>query len=80
MPELPDLLYILSRLKERLVGREVGAERVGHGGLDPAVADVQQQRQLTPLRLTSPPVSAATPCSMPSWPMVSGCWATRWAS
>jgi formamidopyrimidine-DNA glycosylase len=29
MPELPDLLYILSRLKERLVGREVGAERVG---------------------------------------------------
>lgn len=29
MPELPDLLYILSRLKERLVGREVAAERVG---------------------------------------------------
>ena len=29
MPELPDLLYILSRLKERLVGREVASERVG---------------------------------------------------
>lgn len=29
MPELPDLLYILSRLKERLVGREVTSERVG---------------------------------------------------
>ena len=29
MPELPDLLYILSRLEERLVGREVTAERVG---------------------------------------------------
>jgi len=29
MPELPDLLYILSRLREVLVGREVTAERVG---------------------------------------------------
>jgi len=29
MPELPDLLYILSRLREGLVGREVTAERVG---------------------------------------------------
>ena len=29
MPELPDLLYILSRLEERLVGRKVTAERVG---------------------------------------------------
>jgi formamidopyrimidine-DNA glycosylase len=29
MPELPDLLYILSRLRERLLGREVTAERVG---------------------------------------------------
>ena len=29
MPELPDLLYILSRLKERLLGREVTSERVG---------------------------------------------------
>ncbi|HVO12695.1 MAG TPA: DNA-formamidopyrimidine glycosylase family protein [Vicinamibacteria bacterium] len=28
MPELPDLLYILSRVRERLVGRRVGAERV----------------------------------------------------
>ena len=29
MPELPDLLYILSRLRERLLGRTVTAERVG---------------------------------------------------
>jgi formamidopyrimidine-DNA glycosylase len=29
VPELPDLLYILSRLKERLLGREVTSERVG---------------------------------------------------
>jgi formamidopyrimidine-DNA glycosylase len=29
MPELPDLLYILARLRERLMGREVTAERVG---------------------------------------------------
>ena len=29
MPELPDLLYIVARLKERLVGRAVTAERVG---------------------------------------------------
>ena len=29
MPELPDLLYILSRLRAGLVGREVTAERVG---------------------------------------------------
>jgi formamidopyrimidine-DNA glycosylase len=29
MPELPDLLYILARLRERLEGREVTAERVG---------------------------------------------------
>jgi formamidopyrimidine-DNA glycosylase len=29
MPELPDLLYILSRLRERLLGRVVSAERVG---------------------------------------------------
>ena len=29
MPELPDLLYILSRLRERLLGREVATERVG---------------------------------------------------
>jgi formamidopyrimidine-DNA glycosylase len=29
MPELPDLLYILARLRERLLGREVTAERVG---------------------------------------------------
>jgi len=29
MPELPDLLYILSRLKERLLGQAVTAERVG---------------------------------------------------
>jgi formamidopyrimidine-DNA glycosylase len=29
MPELPDLLYILSRLRERLTGREVATERVG---------------------------------------------------
>jgi len=28
MPELPDLLYILSRLREKLLGREVTAERV----------------------------------------------------
>jgi formamidopyrimidine-DNA glycosylase len=28
MPELPDLLYILARLRERLLGREVTAERV----------------------------------------------------
>ena len=28
MPELPDLLYILSRLRERLLGRHVTAERV----------------------------------------------------
>jgi formamidopyrimidine-DNA glycosylase len=28
MPELPDLLYILSRLRERLLGRAVTAERV----------------------------------------------------
>jgi formamidopyrimidine-DNA glycosylase len=28
MPELPDLLYILTRLRERLLGREVTAERV----------------------------------------------------
>ncbi|MCG6924804.1 MAG: endonuclease VIII [Acidobacteria bacterium] len=29
MPELPDLLYILSRLRERLLGQVVTAERVG---------------------------------------------------
>ena len=29
MPELPDLLYVLSRLEERLLGRKVTAERVG---------------------------------------------------
>jgi formamidopyrimidine-DNA glycosylase len=29
MPELPDLLYIVSRLRERLLGREVTSERVG---------------------------------------------------
>ena len=28
MPELPDLLYVLGRLRERLVGRSVSAERV----------------------------------------------------
>ena len=28
MPELPDLLYVLSRLRERLLGRHVTAERV----------------------------------------------------
>ncbi len=28
MPELPDLLYIVSRLRERLLGRHVTAERV----------------------------------------------------
>ncbi len=28
MPELPDLLYVLARLRERLLGREVTAERV----------------------------------------------------
>ena len=28
MPELPDLLYVLSHLRERLVGRQVTAERV----------------------------------------------------
>jgi formamidopyrimidine-DNA glycosylase len=28
MPELPDLLYVLGRLRERLVGRTVAAERV----------------------------------------------------
>jgi formamidopyrimidine-DNA glycosylase len=28
MPELPDLLYVLSRLRERIVGRRVMAERV----------------------------------------------------
>ena len=28
MPELPDLLYVLSQLRERLVGRVVTAERV----------------------------------------------------
>src|SRR5512147_1134867 len=28
MPELPDLLYILSHLRERLLGRPVTAERV----------------------------------------------------
>jgi formamidopyrimidine-DNA glycosylase len=28
MPELPDLLYVLSRLRERLLGRTVSAERV----------------------------------------------------
>jgi formamidopyrimidine-DNA glycosylase len=28
VPELPDLLHIVSRLRERLVGRHVGAERV----------------------------------------------------
>jgi formamidopyrimidine-DNA glycosylase len=33
MPELPDLLYVLDRLRERLVGRRVSAERVG----DPVV-------------------------------------------
>jgi formamidopyrimidine-DNA glycosylase len=29
MPELPDLLYVLSRLRERLLGQAVTAERVG---------------------------------------------------
>jgi formamidopyrimidine-DNA glycosylase len=28
MPELPDLLYVLARLRERLLGRHVTAERV----------------------------------------------------
>ena len=28
MPELPDLLYVLSKLRERLLGRHVTAERV----------------------------------------------------